>query len=155
MKRTTTLNKCYMRAKRAHTDEGPHTSIDVINAPINTSCYNPNSSDDDRPLSPSIHNEDVPLDEVDMSSSESYSDITNIQVEDHFNYPSNLQHEIKNSFKTNLMEWAIKHNISHIALNELLKLLQPLSTEPLPVDARTLLRTIRTVQVKPLIKFDF
>ncbi|KAJ8968784.1 hypothetical protein NQ314_002091 [Rhamnusium bicolor] len=46
-----------------------------------------------------------------------------------------------------LPEWAIKHNISHVALTDLLNILK-LKFQDLPSDARSLLQTCRGVKTK-------
>lgn len=48
-----------------------------------------------------------------------------------------------------LKEWAIKHNVNHSALNDLLKLIKPVHAE-FPLDARTLLQTPRKIRTKIL-----
>ena len=54
---------------------------------------------------------------------------------------SNEGKSVSNSnFKQSLKAWALTHNITHSAINDLLKLLRPTSDD-LPVDARTLLGT--------------
>lgn len=49
-----------------------------------------------------------------------------------------------NNFQTDLCEWSIKNNISHMALSELLVLLKKHTHSELPVTARTLLKTKRS-----------
>lgn len=48
-----------------------------------------------------------------------------------------------------LSEWAVNHNITHIAINDLLKMLKPYHSE-LPNDARTLLHTPRSSFLKDI-----
>lgn len=57
---------------------------------------------------------------------------------------------VEKPFKIILAEWALKHNICHSAVNDLLKILQPVIqlSDTLPLDARTLLQTTRTVKTK-------
>lgn len=57
---------------------------------------------------------------------------------------------IHNNFKNNLRKWAIVFHISLIALTSLLFLLQSVVNFPLPLDARTLLGTIRNVKVSQM-----
>lgn len=62
-----------------------------------------------------------------------------------------VSHDIKVSeevseIKLNLREWALDNNVTHNALSQLLKILQP-RVPGLPQDARTLLRTPRHVEV--------
>ena len=45
------------------------------------------------------------------------------------------------SLRDSLALWAYQHNITHCALSDLLKTLQPFVAERIPADARTLLRT--------------
>lgn len=50
------------------------------------------------------------------------------------------------SLKEKLADWSVTHNISHLALNALLKILKP-ETENLPLCSKTLLKTPRTLNV--------
>ena len=56
------------------------------------------------------------------------------------------------SIKLKLAEWSLKNNITHIALSELLKILQPLGCD-LPLDARTLLTTPRSTDTADSPKY--
>lgn len=68
---------------------------------------------------------------------------------ENFNANSNCDSTLDTSnFKTQLKHWAIRNNITHIALNELLYILKLPIPIDLPYDARTLLGTKRTVHVK-------
>lgn len=62
----------------------------------------------------------------------------------------NREEPADNGLKAKLAQWAINHNITHVGINDLLKLLKPFHKE-LPLDSRTLLHTIRTVEPKLLI----
>lgn len=48
------------------------------------------------------------------------------------------------TINTNLTRWALQHNISHVAVNDLLKILSPYHPT-LPVDSRSLLHTPRNI----------
>ncbi|KAJ8914057.1 hypothetical protein NQ315_017578 [Exocentrus adspersus] len=54
-----------------------------------------------------------------------------------------------NHLPSQLTEWAVKHNITHTALTDLLKILK-LNHADLPTDARTLLQTPRKVKLIPV-----
>lgn len=54
---------------------------------------------------------------------------------------------VGNVFKNKLRKWALKFHITLIALSALLLILQPLVSFPLPIDARTLLGTLRKVNI--------
>ncbi|KAJ8970641.1 hypothetical protein NQ314_001092 [Rhamnusium bicolor] len=62
-------------------------------------------------------------------------------VEDSFPNQSNK------SLSYQLSEWALTHQITHVALNDLLKILKP-HHDDLPVDARTLLKTPRKTDIE-------
>lgn len=53
-------------------------------------------------------------------------------------------------FKRNLRQWAIKFHITLVALSALLLLLQPVVNFSLPLDARTLLGTVRQVNISEI-----
>ncbi|KAF2903053.1 hypothetical protein ILUMI_03131 [Ignelater luminosus] len=55
------------------------------------------------------------------------------------------------NFKKNLCKWAVSNNITHIAVNSLLKLLHHSCLKNLPLDARTLLGTPRHVNNKQVV----
>ncbi|CAB3251098.1 unnamed protein product [Arctia plantaginis] len=53
-----------------------------------------------------------------------------------------LNEELKNiDIRSDIREWAVKFNISHIALSDLLKILYHVMPNKMPLDARTLLKT--------------
>lgn len=56
--------------------------------------------------------------------------------------------ESNKTFTGKLREWVVKNRISNVAVNELLKILQEKITDDLPSDSRTLLNTIRDIEVK-------
>lgn len=56
--------------------------------------------------------------------------------------------ESNKTFTGKLREWVVKNRISNVAVNELLKILQEKITDDLPLDSRTLLNTIRDIEVK-------
>lgn len=61
-------------------------------------------------------------------------------------------------FKSKLVHWALHHNVTHNALNDLLHLLQHPVPADLPLDARTLLGTARELsfkEVAPGIYYHF
>lgn len=78
-------------------------------------------------------NECLPLLSPDLINSNIY---TNIQ-----------QDNSEEDIKLNLVQWSLKHSISHTALSDLLKLLKFYIPE-LPIDARSLLGTCRKVTSK-------
>ena len=151
MKRSA-LNKYYMRAKRAcinaSSDELPSKGFSQIDNNAQVVNETPSTSSDffshcsdnesENELFPNISDIEYPSDLESGNSSD-----LKIQENSTTNCDSN------NLFKKNLANWAITHNISHSALNDLLNILRPLS-ENLPVDARTLLQTARTVNLKPV-----
>lgn len=53
----------------------------------------------------------------------------------------NSEYNIDNSPRTQLSQWAIKHNISNVATSDLLKILNNYYDSSLPIDARALLKT--------------
>lgn len=53
------------------------------------------------------------------------------------------------SLKTQLSQWAVKHSITHLAVNDLLSILKPYHSE-LPGDVRTLLHTPREIKLKTI-----
>lgn len=57
-------------------------------------------------------------------------------------------------FKENLRNWAIKHNISHLSLNDLLKILKEIGID-LPKDSRSLLDTPRFINIVPMGKGSY
>lgn len=57
-----------------------------------------------------------------------------------------LNEELKNiDIRSDIREWAVKFNISHIALSDLLKILHHVMPNKMPLDARTLLKTNKVV----------
>ncbi|XP_051170917.1 uncharacterized protein LOC127289069 [Leptopilina boulardi] len=56
----------------------------------------------------------------------------------------------RNIFLRKLRDWALFFHISLMALSALLLLLQPFINFPLPVDARTLLRTVKQVKISKM-----
>jgi len=54
---------------------------------------------------------------------------------------------LEGNIKSSLMQWSLKHNVSHIALNDLLKLLK-FHIPELSVDARSFLGTCREIKNK-------
>lgn len=52
--------------------------------------------------------------------------------------------------KDDLQDWAISHNITHVALNSLLRILRQSGHQDLPCDARTILKTPREIKIDQL-----
>lgn len=81
------------------------------------------------------------------SFDESYSTSSN------YKYKNSVSEDTYNTGKCGMREelraWSVKHNISHVALNDLLHVLGPFHSD-LPKDCRTLLSTQRTVELKKL-----
>lgn len=61
---------------------------------------------------------------------------------------SNNEPSVDNRYQLQLglRNWAVKHSITHVAINDLLTVLNPICVE-LPKDARTLLKTPRNVSI--------
>lgn len=62
----------------------------------------------------------------------------------------NVEHEENQKFRTNIRKWAISHNITHLALRDLLKIMKKRfdkNSVILPDDPRTLLQTTQTVLI--------
>lgn len=76
----------------------------------------------------------------DSDSSSDCSDNLNINTNTFCNTVSDNQQQ-KTSLSLDLSGWALKHNIPHVAVNDLLKVLQQPMHNELPLDARTLLKT--------------
>lgn len=110
---------------------------------------------------------DLPFQESDTSNTDNcknYSDISDTSNSDIYKYDYLLQNEILNiqehsddilplcqfdkSISESLSEWSVKHKITHSALSDLLKTLNPFLNNCLPVDARTLLQTPRTYIIR-------
>ncbi|KAJ8936170.1 hypothetical protein NQ314_012466 [Rhamnusium bicolor] len=53
---------------------------------------------------------------------------------------NNKSKNVAQSLSTQLIDWSLKHNIAHVAINDLLNVLKPFHPE-LPLDVRTLLQT--------------
>ncbi|XP_050518665.1 uncharacterized protein LOC126892889 [Diabrotica virgifera virgifera] len=60
-----------------------------------------------------------------------------------------LRRILHKSLTSSLSEWCCKHNIIHVAINDLLNILKPYHPE-LPRDARTLLHTPRKTILQPI-----
>lgn len=64
--------------------------------------------------------------------------------------PNNVKEDI-HSF---LISWSLKHHISHVAINDLLRYLQTVFPK-LPSDARTLLKTCRDIETKTVFPGEY
>lgn len=64
------------------------------------------------------------------------------------NIHQNAAEDSQPSTEIKLRLWAVKHNITRIAMNELLKLLISIGLNYLPSDARTLLETPQSIQLE-------
>ena len=82
--------------------------------------------------------------DVELSSADSFLEPDNIESSDCSSDESYLS-EVGNNLKSELASWAMQQNISHIALNNLLKILQKHVNEDLPTDARTVLKTPKQI----------
>ena len=68
---------------------------------------------------------------------------------------NSLEFENNGTLHSKLATWAVRQNISHVALNGLLQILQGHVNEDLPTDARTVLRTPRQAAVVDRCGGDF
>lgn len=100
-----------------------------------------------------ISGNSIYLNSSDSSTCYSDGDFNNNSKQEQFDYTTNdidsTQPETNISVKENLALWAIKHSITHAAINDLLKILSPVFPS-LPKDARTLLNTPREIDFKTL-----
>jgi hypothetical protein len=79
--------------------------------------------------------------DFDYNISDPYDHISDLESETSFNYSSDNS-DIELSFKDNLRSWAIQHNITAVATDDLLKILIPAVPECyLPLSSKTLLNT--------------
>lgn len=62
----------------------------------------------------------------------------------------NAAENVQPSTEMKLRSWALRHNITRIAMNELLKILISIGLTYLPSDPRTLLETPQSIQLKNL-----
>ena len=144
------LQKYYMRAKKSL-----RLSYDTFRQEAST------SSDIRSPShNPIIVNENnlVNSDSWSDSSIENETSVENFQMEE-TTERQNSRHSIpellaksndNENFDVILADWAIKHNIPHIAINRLLSILQKRVPNNLPIDARSLLKTCKKVVTKEI-----
>ncbi|XP_076683127.1 uncharacterized protein LOC143376535 [Andrena cerasifolii] len=144
------LQKYYMRAKKSL-----RLSYDTFRQEAST------SSDIRSPShNPIIVNENnlVYSDSSSDSSIENETSIENLQIEE-TTERQNFTHSIhellaksndNENFDVILADWAIKQNISHIAINGSLSILQKPVPNNLPIDARSLLKTCKKVVTKEI-----
>lgn len=119
-----------------HSRDSPSTSS--FSSPIN------NFSEDESLWS---NHENIILKENDLGEN-LWSDHKNINLENS-DITSLSKTEILRHVRDNLAQWAVKHSIAHVALNDILKIFSPIFPG-LPTDARTLLCTPREVCLKTL-----
>ena len=86
------------------------------------------------------------IEEMDILS-EAISDPSSYNNDSDSSYESVENNTNQRSLCPDLASWAVSQNISHSALNSLLKILQNHHVEGLPSDARTLLKTPRKIEI--------
>lgn len=167
------LNKHYMRAKRFSRSyllpyQLPSTSTATTNLHYeeveNVATINPNNESSTSPIS--SENEDdsfFPVSELNnahLNTQDIFcTDVT--EPLNHYPHPDNNSNLCLNnnsnhspdyqpiSIASKLAEWALKHNITHTAINELLSITKEVIPE-LPTDARSFLGTCRNVELKSI-----
>lgn len=96
-----------------------------------------------------------------LESGSEYSDFPSI---DNIDVCDNIEEDLisKNqNLRANLRKWALTHNITHMAMKELMKIVNERFTEKgacssaLPEDPRTLLRTPQSVNIMPLNEGEY
>jgi hypothetical protein len=60
-----------------------------------------------------------------------------------------LQDDAVYNYREKLRNWSVGHNIPHTAINALLKIINERDPNLVPNDARTLLNTVRNVDINP------
>lgn len=89
--------------------------------------------------------------EFDETSLDYYDDDL---IEDNVPNTSSSQLSPKNALASNLQLWALKTNVAHSAVTELLHILAPLHPE-LPLDSRTLLQTPKKLSIEKMKNGEF
>jgi hypothetical protein len=88
------------------------------------------------------------FDENDYDFAYDNADFDEDDDDDYFDTDSHL--DDKRPLAAQLAEWAVQHSVSLLALSSLLSILQPYH-ENLPRDARTLLKTPKTYEIRNLV----
>lgn len=94
----------------------------------------------------------------DESSDSCCDQSSNISIdgsEDMINELTDNSLTIGEIFRNKLQQWALKFQVSLIALTALLMLLQPIVNFPLPLDARTLMGTLRQVHISQISNGEY
>jgi hypothetical protein len=86
---------------------------------------------------------------VSSNSSNCGSSLSNISESSSLNDISGSYRSIESDVSLELASWSVRHNISHYALGDLLKILKP-KHPTLPTDPRTFLSTPRNIVTEPL-----
>jgi len=146
------IKKHYMRAKRKASQEeafsNNHSEIATKRL-----CFEVNTNVSENSTQPELFEASILESDLLLNneSDESLPLSSDLQLVNCDIYKSHDLTEEKNNLEEDiqlhLAQWSLKHNISHIALNDLLKLLKCRIFE-LPTDARTLLGTCRTIVSK-------
>ncbi|XP_031338320.1 uncharacterized protein LOC116167192 isoform X1 [Photinus pyralis] len=139
MNRTNDIQKYYMRAKRQK---------------VSTSRCTLSSHQKEDSL---INIDEMVMDHLDQAVSD-YDDVAALPVSQNFSLSdstfitdkiANVQNLCDNNITPKLKNWSLQHNITHGAINDLLRLLKTTQIpDNLPLDARTLLGTARTIHTK-------
>ena len=129
------VNEILLRSKgikktsfRVVTDLPKPRDINIVKSSSETSESNNDNSDNDSEVDLIDNNSEPSLDSDTSSDNEE---------EANFIVPNNLQ--------VSLASWSCRNNVSQIALSDLLKTIQPFVNTSIPLDARTLLKTPKTV----------
>lgn len=135
------LQKYYMRAKRSI-----NTNNNLSEVKVNDSKGEPEG--ESKPECSYLSQSDSEIEPV-FNSSDSEENVLNSHLNNTTNNTfTTINTESNKTFTGKLREWVVKNRISNVAVNELLKILQEKITDDLPLDSRTLLNTIRDIEVK-------
>lgn len=151
MSNMTDLHKYYMRFKRKlHPYERPSTSTATVSQII-VDNYENVETDIQRVMTNSPVNvlgEEPPVDTVGDLDEEQRESTCSGEIDYHDKVNSGDTNTF--NFQSDLVQWALKNNISHVALKELLLILKTNTSENFPLDPRTILHTIRSLNLKSI-----
>jgi len=148
------IKKHYMRAKRKTFQEESFSSnrSEIVTKRF---CFELNTNVSENSSQPELFEHSTLESDLllNYESDENLSFSSDLQL---VNFDINKFHDtteennnLEEDIQLHLIQWSLQHNISHTALNDLLKLLKS-HIPKLPTDARTLLGTCRTIVRKLL-----